>query len=284
MKNDKYFFNSKEKSIIIEVTIKGIEVIREGKFILDTGANGLVLNSKYYTFQSSTNNQALGLNGGFNNVETSIIDTMFIDEISFNRVKTDVINLGNIEERKNIRIEGLVGYEILKNFEIQLNYQETFITLSRLNKDGSMIDPMMHTLDKIDSFEFQMANFLPVIDVTIKGNIKKMGIDTGAEVNLLNTKKNDDIIDNFIPIRKMDLTGSENLDVEYLGGKLYRVAIGRYKCGGMSTALVNLSSLNNLYKTRLDGILGYNFLAPWVFSINYKKKMLYIHTLKFVKP
>lgn len=267
--------------IVVKGRVNGND---EGNFIIDSGASGLVLNSKYYRFGSTQMNQALGLNGLFGEVSTATADSLMIDDFHFRKINADIISLVSIEDKKKTKIDGLIGFDILKKFEIQLNYNETFITLSRLNDDGVIIDPMKHTLDKVDSFNFQLANFIPVIEVKVKGRMKKMGIDTGAEVNLLDVNRNDDIIENFVPMRKMELSGSEERDIEYIGGKLYRLALGKYKCGGMSTALVNLSSLNKLYKTKLDGILGYNFLAPWVFSINYKKKMLYIHSFKFVKP
>lgn len=267
------------------IVVKGkINNNDEGNFIIDSGANGLVLNSKYYRFESMKMNQALGLNGIFDEVATSTADSLRLDEFHFRKIDTDIISLNSIEDKKRTKIDGLIGFDILKLFEIQLNYNETFITLSRLNDEGGIIDPMKHTLDKVDSFNFQIANFIPVIEVKIKGKMKKMGIDTGAEVNLLDINRNEDIIENFTPMRRLELSGSEERNIEYIGGKLYRLAIGKYKCGGMSTALVNLSSLNKLYKTKLDGVLGYNFLAPWVFSINYKKKMLFIHSFKFVKP
>lgn len=267
------------------IVVKGkINDHDEGNFIIDSGASGLVLNSKYYRFESAKMNQALGLNGIFDDVASSTADSFGLDAFLFKKIDTDIISLSTIEDKKRTKIDGLIGFDILKLFEIQLNYNETFITLSRLNDRGGIIDPMKHTLDKVDSFNFQIANFIPVIEVKIKGKMKKMGIDTGAEVNLLDINRNEDIIENFIPMRRLELSGSEERNIEYIGGKLYRLALGKFKCGGMSTALVNLSSLNKLYKTKLDGIVGYNFLAPWVFSINYKKKMLYIHSFKFVKP
>jgi hypothetical protein len=52
----------------------------------------------------------------------------------------------------------------------------------------------------------------------------------------------------------------------------------------MGTVLMNMDNLNKIYRTNLDGILGFEFLSPWLFSINYKKQMLYLHPLKVVVP
>ena len=38
------------------------------------------------------------------------------------------------------------------------------------------------------------------------------------------------------------------------------------------------------YNVDLDGILGFEFLSPLLFSINYKKQKLYLHQLKVINP
>jgi hypothetical protein len=257
----------------------------EENFIIDTGAKGLVLNSKYYTSLINSNVQALGLNGNASDVGERTIDTMLLDELNFTQIIADVIDLKNIELKKKLKINGLIGYDLLKDFEVMLNYNKRYITLSRIDANGNILDPMPQTQNKIDSFTLELANFVPLVEIKINKIPKKMIIDTGSEFNLLNSKKNDDIIGNFTPTKRINIAGSEGKNIDAIGGKLYRLSIGdRYKCGALSTVIMDLKSLSKLYNSKLDGILGFEFLSPWVMSINYKKKLLYIHEIKFERP
>lgn len=257
----------------------------EENFIIDTGANGLVLNKKYYLASSMSNAEGLGLNGSIENIGSKVIDTTSVDELTFFDLNADVVDLSAIEQKKKLKINGLIGYNVLRNFEMMLNYAKRYITLSRLDDSGNILDVMPHTEDKVDSFAIEIAKGVPILEVKVNKIVKKMAIDTGSEFNLLNTKNNKDVMQNFTPIKKISLAGAEGKNIDAIGGRLYRLSIGdRYKCGALSTVLMDLKNLSRLYGTSLDGILGFEFLSPWVMSINYKKKLLYIHKIKFERP
>jgi hypothetical protein len=174
---------------------------------------------------------------------------------------------------------------MLKEFEIMFNYRGRFISLSKVDDKGNVIDPMPFILDKRDSLSFVLGNFIPVIEVHINGIKKYFGIDTGAEVNLMDLKKSKDIMTQFTPIRTIRLAGSDGRESEVLAGRLYRLVIlENYRCASMATVLMNMDNLNSIYQSKLDGILGFEFLSPWLFSINYKKQKLYLHQLKVINP
>ena len=275
-------FESYGGLIVIKASINGEE---EGNFILDSGANGLVINSKYFKYDQRIEGLAYGVTGQVKDSGEKRLDSLMVDELYFDNVTAQTVDLNHIEVKKKLRLLGLVGYEVLKDFEIQLNYQERFITLSRLNYTGEIIDVLAHIKDKVDSFAFQMGNHIPIIDVTINGKRKRMGLDTGAEYNLLDIRRNKDVMTEFNLIRKLNIGGAGDESEEALAGKLYRLVLGKkYKCGAQSTVLIDMSNLHKIYGVNLDGIVGFEFLSPWIFSINYKKKMLYLHKLKFVKP
>jgi len=211
--------------------------------------------------------------------------TLDIDQLHYTKIQADVVNLSTIELNKDIKILGLFGYSLLRDFEIMLNYRGRFIALSRLDVYGNVIDPMPFILDKKDSLSFSLGNFIPVIDVMINGVKKKFGIDSGAEINLLDLKKSKDIRDQFHPIKTIRLTGSDGKVSDVLAGRLYKLSVlEKYRCASMATVLVNMDNLNKIYASDLDGILGFEFLSPWLVSINYKKQQLYLHQLKVINP
>ena len=269
------------------VLLSGIVDGREGHFILDTGANGLVLNSRYFDgTRLADQRQGVGLDGTVGVVAEKVQDSLLLDELHFYNVRAQIVDLREIEKRKKERLLGLIGYQILKTFEVQINYRLSFVTFSRVDGRGNLLTPLPHTAEKMDSFEIVMRTHLPVIEVEVGGVRKRMGIDSGAEVNLLNTRKNKQILSkHFKIVRKMKVSGLGGQRIEGLVGRLYSLALKkRYRCGSLATAVLNLSNLEAMYSTNLDGILGYPFLAPWVFSINYRKRLLYIHPFTQMRP
>ncbi len=267
--------------IVIKAKVNDIE----GSFIVDTGANGLVLNKHYFTPSQLLADRGVGVSGATSEVGTLQVDSLFFDEIVFSRMEAQTIDLRQLENRKNMRILGLIGYKVIRNFEIMFDYRQRFLTFSKLDKAGNILLSLPHTEQKVDSFDFYLGNFIPVIEVKVDKKKKKMGIDTGAEVNLLNVKRSRNIMSNLKIQKTIEMAGANKKTVDALAGKLYRLSLkDRYKCAGMSTVVVNFKHLESIYQTKLDGILGYEFLAPWLFSINYKKQRLFLHKLEYIKP
>lgn len=256
-----------------------------GNFVIDTGAEGLVLNSKHFEGVRDDSRGYYGVSGRGPALTVNYNNSVVIEELNFRNISADIVDLSSIELNKSIKISGLIGFSLLQGFEIMFNYRGRYISLSRTDRYGNVIDPMPFILDKRDSLSFTLGNFIPVIDVKINGIKKKFGIDSGAEINLLDLKSSKDIMTEFDPVRTIRLAGSDGKVSEVLAGRLYRVTLlENYRYASMATVLMNMSNLNKIYETKLDGILGFEFLSPWLFSINYKKQKLYLHQLKVVSP
>ena len=280
-------------AVIVPFTFSGGLVIlkarvnqMEGNFILDTGASGLVLNERYFSPDHyQTDITGMGLAGETSQVGAMLTDSFHLDELTFTNTAAQTIDLSQIEENKRTRILGLIGYDLLKDFELMLDYRQRFLTFSKTDKWGNVIGPLPHTLNKVDSLSFTLANFIPLIPVKVNGKEKQMGLDTGAEYNLLHLYRSKDILDHFKILKTLKITNTGQQKVEALAGKLSRVTfLDKYRCGAMSTVLTNLQELEAVYQCRLDGILGYEFFATWIVSINYKKHQLFLHQPEVPRP
>lgn len=266
--------------IVLKASVNNVE----GNFILDTGANGLVLNDKYFESNLISSNISYGISGSVNQVGKMGVDTIILDDLVIQNIDAEVINLEAVELNKKMKILGLIGYDVLQNFELLFNYRERFMTFSRIDKDGNIMDVLPHILNKKDSFDLELGNFIPMVNVYVEGKVKRMGIDSGAEYNVLDIKRNKDIMIHFKVTNRINIVGTDGKKVQGLAGQLYRLRLNdKYRCGGMATILLKLNNLDEIYQIRLDGILGHPFLAPWIFSINYRKKKLYLHQLTLNK-
>ena len=256
-----------------------------GNFVLDTGAEGLVLNQKYFSGTMDESRRYYGVGGQGEGLFSSLDNRLSVEALEFNNLKADVVDLSAIEKSKMIRISGLLGFYLLKDYEIMFNYRERYLAFSTLDAKGRLLDPLPFTQDKVDSVSFFLGKIIPVIEVEVNGIRKRFGLDSGAEINLLDLKRSKNIMAEFVPMRTIRMAGADNEEKEVLAGRLRKVALlGKYRCAPMSTVLVNMSYLDKIYGVDLDGILGYEFLAPWRISINYKKQRLYLHKMNTPLP
>lgn len=255
-----------------------------GYFILDTGANGLVLNGKHFNSRALATKRAYGLQG-VSKVGRTPVSEFTLGPLRFGPTSAQVIDLEGIAGRINRKLLGLVGYEVLEAYEITLNYHSQEITFSPLDEWGNYLGTPFYDSPKADSMAITLENFLPVVTVRVNGQAKRMGIDTGAEYNLLDARRSTGLMANFRPLGSVKLHSADGRKEKRPVGKLSGVLLGdRYRCAPMYTLLVDFRHFDDIYQTKLDGILGKEFLAPWVFSINYRKRMLYVHQMKFVPP
>lgn len=268
--------------IVIKAEVNG----QLGNFIVDTGASGLVLNERYFEpDRYLESQQGMGLGGSTSDLGEHRVDSMYLEELVFHRVQAQTINLEQLERSKNTKLLGLIGYHILRDFEILFDYGNRILTFSKTDKKGNVLTPLPHTSNKADSMAFRLGNFIPILEVTVNGIEKKMGLDTGAEYNLLHSKRWKDIREHFTILRTINIANTSEETIEALAGRLSRLAFKKkYRCRSMLTVLTNLRDLELIYGTRLDGILGYEFMATWQFSLNYKRQLLFLHPMNNLRP
>ena len=134
-----------------------------------------------------------------------------------------------------------------------------------------------------DSLHVTMDKHFLVINGEVDGKALRLGLDSGAELNLLHNRVNRAILDHFKISRRTHLAGmSGQQELEVIAGKLYRFRSGGQRCSGMRTLLTNMHTFNRTYRTRLDGLIGYEFLCVRRTLINYKKQKLYF--FKWYQP
>lgn len=237
----------------------------EGVFILDTGAPTLVvnqqsnqqeINAKGITGQLSANDTFIK-NFRWNNAEWKNLSGLSVDMCHFNEVS------------KN-GVRGLIGYEILKDYEVIVDPSAQTITLLSNRKDLPY-DPN----SVLAALPMQQQDHMPVIELLINGKKILLGIDTGAEINFLDQGL----------FEKGQLTDFEELGsgiVRGLGGnsekrerkvKVKNTQAGEIKLVDQTFTISDLSALfpKNGDGLKVQGIVGNAFLNQFRYSINYRK-------------
>lgn len=255
---------------------------KTGNFIIDTGAEGFILNSVHFSPNNSRSNATIGngVNGDINEVRESKVYNFGLKDFIIKNKNSQIIDLSHLEKSKNIQVLGIIGYEILKDYEVFIDFQLKQITLFKTDRHGNRIDKHI-LLEKItDSLDIKVKKHTIVLECFVNGEKLNFGLDTGAEINLLSKSVSKSVLKKFRIVKRVKMVGIHNKKIEVLAGKLYGVKLkDKLHCGVMRTIVTNLNKMQVAYGTKLDGVLGYDFFAMRRLIINYKKEKLY-----FVKP
>lgn len=257
------------KLLIIEAEIDSLV----GNFIFDTGAPCLVLNRTYFrNYNQVEGYYASGINGKMGEAQSADVGKLSFRGINYENIDADVADLSQIENARNIKILGLMGLNLFKSFEIEIDLRQSILRLKSCDKKGEPI--------KASNTNYDLVNPLTIYDNTLFTNCeiagKKLvfGFDTGAEINALDIESGDAILSTIRITGRSTLTGTGTETVEIILGRLNDFKIGKLELLGMLTIITKLEDISDAYGRKLDGVLGYDFLARGRVKINVRKKEL----------
>ncbi|MDG5491250.1 hypothetical protein [Psychroserpens sp. SPM9] len=252
---------------------------KKGNFIIDTGSETLILNKAHFEIHQpyyQKSKQKFGINDRIDNPLEKRLREFMISNLTITNQQSDVIDLSHIEKSKKIHLLGIIGFDILKDYEVFIDMYLNQITLSRVDSKGEKLDSRVYLETIIDTIAFKLKKHTIVVETYINKQKLKFGLDTGAEYNQLNKRISKDVLKYFYPSKRLMLVGASGKKIEVLAGKLYRVKLSdKIYFAPMETMLTNLNQMNEAFGTLLDGVLGYEFFRQQRTIINYKKEKLY---------
>ena len=260
------------------MVIEGDLLNQKGNFIIDTGSEKLILNRVHFPVKSGRN-YSTSVSGVLGTMESPIgkrVDSLKLQNFIIENMHADIISLAHIEKSKNFKLLGIIGYNVLKNYEIFIDLHLNQITLSKVDKYGNRLDTRKFLEKIVDSLEFKLKKHTIVLNGSIGSKKMKFGLDSGAEFNQINKNVNKKVLQSFVAFRRMFVIGASSRKSEVLVGKLNDVKLkDSLSLMPMNTVLINFDGMFDAYGVFLDGVLGYEFLKQKRTIINYKKKKLY---------
>jgi len=232
-------------------------------FILDSGAPGLVLNNFYKKGKKET---ISGINGAVDAYSVKIENFQWAG-IIYSSLEAISMDLSHLESMTKRKISGLIGYDLLKDFELLLDYGSQAIQLKSMET--------INTAQPVISFPLSFENHLPVIEAVIGKEKLRLGLDTGAEINVLDDRLSTriaSVASNPQPYSKIYGVGEQKKTAHIVKVALTKVARAAYR--QMEYVLTDFASINNA--TKIDGILGFPFLSSCKFSIDFKSQQLHV--------
>lgn len=239
-----------------------------GRYILDTGAPLLILNQPAHA--SSTTQEASGVAGAF---ATTLFE---VPEFYWRAAKRKSVpaltaDLSHIETMVKHSVTGIIGYDLLKDSELLLDYKNQQAMVLDSKKSEWYKTAALHILP------FTLQAHLPVIEVQIGQHILRLALDTGAGINLIDQRYAD-----LLPATALVWLGEENLqgvDQNINRGAtalLTDLNIGDAPAPDMKVLFTDLSLFRSKTAPPIDGLLGYPFFSQVKCSIHYPEQKLYI--------
>lgn len=251
--------------IVVEATIDG----QVGNFVLDTGAPTLVLNKTYFRKEARiSENLSVGLDGKNDNAHTAFVDLFEINRLKFEKISAKVSDLRNIEDHIGFKLLGLIGVSLLKNFIVTIDMNESIVHIA--TSDDQLIKYERVRSIKPDlTVPLDYNNNSVSMLGTIGGQNLRFVLDTGAETNVLDNRLSRKVMDEVLILKRIVLNGSTGGQVEALAGIIQHTEIDGISFVKMRTLITNIHELKEAYGYRMDGMLGYDFLARGIVTIDF---------------
>lgn len=249
--------------IVVEAEINK----KRGHFILDTGAPLMIVNAKS---SPQANVAAKGISEAFwvkeikiKSFEWAGLRTEEIDAIQ--------MDISHLEKATDRTLLGLIGYDMLKDFEMLIDYENHIIRFFNAKKND-----LHDNFSPSTSVPFIIENHLPIIKVKIGKKKLYFGLDTGAEVNLIDLSIKDKIDETLLsPLQIEEIQGVDKVVHEVFATHVSSTTVKDLDFDDMKYLFTDMSHLRDNSTFQLDGLLGFPFFSQRKCSINYKKKRIY---------
>ena len=168
---------------------------------------------------------------------------------------------------------GLIGYDILRHYELEIDIANEKITFHDLDRRGNR--PVSVQEYPFDTLDLHLQFHFPYVKTRVGGKKVHIGLDTGAEVALVEDLKKSPFKALFTPTGIGRVRSHQKIGTASLSGKLSGLCIKGMPLEEMSAHMLNLSPFSQALGIELNAILGYGFIEQHRLSINYKKRHLY---------
>ena len=255
-------FKMIEGMMLVEATMNNVQ----GNYIIDTGAPTLVINGQ--PTQSTT--QGRGISQGLVTAEMKVQAFKWAG-IERENLFAFQVDISHLEAVSGEKIAGIIGYDILKEVELLVDYSTQSIQLSATKRKGT------YQKKPVTTIPFVMQEHLPVIKVKIGNKKLRLALDTASESNILDAgiykKLSKATFKNTV---KGELQGVDQQVKQVMISTISETIIKGLPFTDMKYLFTDLGHLKKESGLYIDGLLGYPFFKQGKMSINYQERKIYV--------
>lgn len=241
-------------------------------FILDTGAGTSLLSTE---LAKQLEVKIIGAKegesaGGKISVSLAKVDSLGVGETRLPNVDVGIVDLSHIGRTVGARIDGDLGYNFIKHFRITIDYRK----LEMRFEDPKRVEYFGNA--PLTAVPMRLANpAKPLILVEVHANGRgpfQFAIDTGTSTTAITPELARQLGVNSSPIGAATTGG---VHVPVTGGTLASFHVGGARIENSSVVVADFfTMLSQAIGTRLDGIVGHNFLRNYTVAFDYPNATL----------
>lgn len=267
--------------LLIEGTIAG----QRGNFVLDLGAPYLVLNEAYFReYDQRLLTQVGSVAGAGGYVKRSTIDSLSLPSLTFTELQADIIPLGHIENSRGIKVLGLLGVGLFSDFEIELDVQRDVMYLYRLDEKGQRALEQRPKTPLLLEIPVTIENNVIFVWGTIAGKSLLFNLDSAAETVVLTNTLPGKVKRTLQIESRTFMQGANGQRIPVFQGRMPQMELGGFTIRNMRIIITNLTNMSAAYGRTISGMLGYDFFAQGIVSINFKAQTLRLYAYFVQNP
>ncbi len=256
-------FENASGLILVSASIEGVC----GKFIFDTGADQLLINSAisleacdsdFSTVQGEVKTQKIK------------ISSFRLGQIEIENFQAFATDLSQLESHVGSKILGIIGAKMLDSEIMHINKKDRVIeflhrkTLKALFSSHNIQIPVI--------FE----NDIPIINLSLDGDSYRFILDTGASISFIDKKILDKRNDLFIKTdSSFDLVTASGEQSSHFYYKCNAVNIGNIIFSNVEVSPLDLTEMQELFDVDVSGIISLDSLPFSSLVLDYKNGLLY---------
>lgn len=256
----KVSFHLIAKLIMVEATVNN----KKGLFIIDTGSPELILNAAWFK-NSKIKNSIGDITDNSTQLSTRYV-AFSLRNIHLKKKRALIADLRHLEANRKIQILGIIGFSILKNFELILDYRAKEIWLFPAKKKIPR-HPFLKKPSHV--IPFYLKGHLPVVQITIGTHVLEVILDTGAGINMLRREWQNLLQPHCADSRPIIVKSFHPQALHAFSAFLHGVSLADISFPPMRTFFKQLKSPN---LKRIDGIFGYELLRHYTVAFNFPKR------------
>ena len=260
------------KLILIKGEVRG----ESGYFIFDTGAPGLVLNEAHFEdYQLDPTRKVTGVNGQIHDAYILYIRNLKLGEVTFKQQTADVIDLSHIEKKRNVKILGLLGVNLFRGVELEIDLRSHVLQIFKIDKEGNRLyQKLLSSNSSLISMPFKYSGSLIELQAEINNQSYRIAFDTGSETLLLdkNLVVRDNIHTSLVSHQSLLSTDGSKSGIEIRQLENIKIGLNLKKVTTLTTDFNRFRS----HGLNVDGLIGYDLMASGIVTINFKNRILQI--------
>ena len=254
-----------------------------GYFMFDSGSPVVILRKKYVSdehIKEDIKVDFFGMGGAMDDVTWSTGNTLELGGLKISSLVAPVSYMDDMEMGEEMPIFGLIGQGIYNDYQVTFDYERLELLFERIDESGNIAGMSYPKGKALSSVPLTVKRHIPIVNLTIGNKNYAMGIDCGANANVLKTGSAKEI-DEFIEYEKDEasMIGVGGTSTGNEIGFVMKSYIGSVPLQDMFTVFTDQQIGAGSGKDALPivGLLGTPFLNQYKVTINIKKGELTIY-------